>query len=403
MGGASLPLLRRHLLALIGANPPLADDIRKLDSRDWQRIGAMAAQYGMGPLLHVQCANGPLVELIPAPVQVDWAAAHRLAGFRALTQRRDLRLATRLLGEAGIHPVALKGAWLAWYAWLDPALRPMGDIDLLVRPDQALTAFEYLRDAGYKQEKPFELSPAETVRTLKHLPPLVSPEGTMFEVHMRCWPEPEEARPGPVTQDGRMLARARIWDADDPVFYPEVDDMLVHVLVHGTYDFRLNCGPLGLVDCDMMIARYAFDWQEFWERARANRWDRGAALMLALADRWRRPGLLAESRCPLTIPGEVLDTAPDLLLQDLLQTTPTQFLADLQQAASRGSLLTAMRARLAGKGIGGVAVSRDFSGHGGYWSWLRRKAEPVIRAAASGDAWGRARDMARLRHWLTGG
>lgn len=54
------------------------------------------------------------------------------------------------LGEAGIGTLALKGLPLALLYYRDLAARPMGDVDLLVHPDQVTAAWRLLEDLGYR-------------------------------------------------------------------------------------------------------------------------------------------------------------------------------------------------------------------------------------------------------------
>jgi hypothetical protein len=57
----------------------------------------------------------------------------------------------RALRAAGVEVVALKGAALAFFHYPDPALRPMGDLDLLLRdPSDLARATEALAGAGWR-------------------------------------------------------------------------------------------------------------------------------------------------------------------------------------------------------------------------------------------------------------
>jgi hypothetical protein len=57
----------------------------------------------------------------------------------------------RALRAAGVEVVALKGAALAFFHYPDPALRPMGDLDLLLRdPRDLARATEALAGAGWR-------------------------------------------------------------------------------------------------------------------------------------------------------------------------------------------------------------------------------------------------------------
>ena len=94
-----------------------APDARELESLTvdvWAGLGAIAAQHRLLPHLYARLSRGELQAPVPEALRIEWQAAHRDSAIRALAQRREIRAAAALLVEAGLEPVALKGAWLAW-------------------------------------------------------------------------------------------------------------------------------------------------------------------------------------------------------------------------------------------------------------------------------------------------
>ena len=98
-----------------------------LDAGDgWERI----AYHGIAPLLH---AHPALTEGWPAAVAGkvrEEAIAH---AFWEDSHRHAVGRAVRMLGEAGVATVVMKGTALAYSLYDDPSLRPRGDSDILVR------------------------------------------------------------------------------------------------------------------------------------------------------------------------------------------------------------------------------------------------------------------------------
>ena len=66
-----------------------------------------------------------------------------------------------------------------------------------------------------------------------------------------------------------------------------------------------------------MLDARPLDWLAIWARADEERWQRGAALVLALVERWRRPGVLAKSGCPVVVYRQAIEAASRLLTQPL--------------------------------------------------------------------------------------
>ena len=363
------------MLLSLACGTPSAEAIAAVTQSEWAEIDYLAEQHRLKPWLFERWSEAP----VPAEILARWRDSRRLAGMVALAQRSDLLAMSRLLTDAGIRAVALKGPWLAWYAYPAPALRPMNDIDLLVAPDQAMAAYELLRGAGYQQARAFETSPEHALAHDRHLPQLASPDGMVVELHMRCW-SGDVPRP----RDAGLLARARTMGAEDPLLYPAAEDMFAHLVVHATGAGRLDTGPLALIDLDRLLARETLDWPAVIAEAESEGWLASAALMLALVERWLRPGLLEQSGCPLRPPDDVLLTAERLMVQDLTTCREAQFLADLGRAAASGEALRRFGRRLVGGAAtpgAGTEAGRDYSAEGGYWPWLADRVGRMLPAS----------------------
>lgn len=179
---------------------------------DWQRVLADARSFGVMPLLHhhLHARAG-----LPGAVRQD------LAGFYQRQSLQSLRLFTvlgrvgRALDQAGVPFLLLKGAILAPWLYGDPALRPMTDLDLLIRPEHRQEAQQALAGLGF-QAKGEEAghyngqADQEVEWALGHPPPLYLDRVCRLELHVAVL-----QRGG--ADDGRML-RA-VWAA--PARLPE--------------------------------------------------------------------------------------------------------------------------------------------------------------------------------------
>ena len=91
--------------------------------------------------------------------------------FYFATARRNLLAFNALarviehLNAHGIPNILLKGVALALTLYKNEALRPMGDVDLLVRWDDVPRTVELLRELGYTTPIP-EVRPARDWRTM---------------------------------------------------------------------------------------------------------------------------------------------------------------------------------------------------------------------------------------------
>ena len=148
------------------AGGPEAVDWAGFSPLDWARLAGMAEVEGVGPLLywHIRQKEQMIDRTEIERELVDrWPAAipapviERLSGLYYNTAAANALLFDELgrimrgLNAAGIQPVILKGAALAFSHYPDPGLRPMGDLDLLVYPADLENAVEIVESLGYRE------------------------------------------------------------------------------------------------------------------------------------------------------------------------------------------------------------------------------------------------------------
>ena len=388
----NVPALRRILLDLVGTArlPALVG----LSEPDWQELNRIAAMHRLQPLLHARHGANPAVS--PATA-ASWRAAHRFAAITALAQRAELARTTALLAAAGFVPIALKGAWLAHHAYPEPAQRPLRDLDLLVPREQVLGAFEALLSAGFVQLDPAEMPLEAIVRLDKHMPPLLSPGGTVIELHHRLWePDGRLEHASPAADEAGIHARAIT--AAGGIRYLAPADLLSHLIVHAVYSHRLDCGPLLLPDIALLLRTAAVDWPQFWAAARDHGWRDGARLVLELvAQAYPDAPIAFASDQGEPAPAGLLEIAPDLLLQELATRTSARFAAaTLKDGAS--ALIARTLGRRSAKGEAGV--TRDMASEGGRASWALSRTWRTLRDLAQPDTRRQSRQLAALSSWL---
>ncbi|PLK27382.1 nucleotidyltransferase family protein [Novosphingobium sp. TH158] len=367
--------------------------LARLDGEALAIVSAITAQHRLGPLLHhLHAANGR----VPEPLAESWRAAYRASAIAAMACRAELDRTCSVLEAAGMRPIALKGAWLAWQAYPDPALRPMRDIDLLLAPHEVAAAQDLLVAQGYVAD-PAELSLEDMLRLDKHLPGLTSPRGVRVELHHRLW-----------EVDGRMDHRApRDIAGDDPVVrtmrvgelrFLAPQDTLAHLIIHAVYDHRLDCGPLLFADIAWLLHASPIDWAEFWHRAEQEGWQRGARLVLELACRQapELPVWFPPEQPPA--PRDLLAAAPDLLLQDL-ETRKSAGVVATARSRGLAGLWRRLTARRAGADHDD-AVARDLATEGGFLGWARSRLLRSTRQLSNRDVRRQASNLASLSRWL---
>jgi len=249
-------------------------------SLDWDYVLECAALNGLGPLLYSLLRD--MDGAVPGGAMARLQSAYYANGLRNSLFMAALERVLGALQASGVDAVLLKGAALAESHWGNVALRPMADIDLLVREaaldraEAALSSLGFAPEAGARREW--------YRRNHHHDAPWVDTAGgPMLELHRDLVP------PGfGVTADlGGIWQRvrpARVGQAPALTLAPE--DMVAHICLHTALADPLVGSVRSLMDLALVLgAARHLDWDEFVNRANRDGWARHAALTLAAARR----------------------------------------------------------------------------------------------------------------------
>jgi hypothetical protein len=115
----------------------------------WEEVRRMALWHRVMPLLFWNLkAVSP--EGVPAPLLQQLGADFQANQVRVLARARELLRLLSSLEAGGIQAIPIKGPALAEAVYGNIALRPAGDLDILVRPSEAAAAARLLRAEGYR-------------------------------------------------------------------------------------------------------------------------------------------------------------------------------------------------------------------------------------------------------------
>ena len=257
-----------RLLLLTASASPSAAAVRGLVGAgiDWDDMWALAQEEKAAAIL--------LRELGRIPVTVPDAGYQQLQQLARVSVMQQLQL-ERLLHQvldalAGrrIEAMLLKGSGLAYTAYPSFADRPMGDLDLLIRPAQAEQAWHALQSAGWIW--PSAQWEAGRYVAHQHLPPLLHEPGRFrLEIHRHLLPEGHPFR----LSDETLWGQAQRVTVDGRVLVvPHRVHQLWHACVHFAWSHQMQWGAWrALRDCAMLSQGGRIDWAEFIELARESR------------------------------------------------------------------------------------------------------------------------------------
>ncbi|MFL6228860.1 MAG: nucleotidyltransferase family protein [Pyrinomonadaceae bacterium] len=119
--------------------PPLGLSERELESVLPQLIGCGAGALGWRRVRHSPLSRSPLADAL--------RHSYRVQIIQSALFEREIERVLALLRAAGVEPILVKG-WAAARLYGEPPLRPCGDMDLLVRPQQYEVARAALQTLG---------------------------------------------------------------------------------------------------------------------------------------------------------------------------------------------------------------------------------------------------------------
>ena len=327
---------------------------------EWQLATAVAAAHGVSPLL---CRSSTW----PKP---EWRLF--LASQREHVEHRHRRIAELLkridagARAAGLAVVPLKGSALHALGLYAPGERPMADIDLLVRENDARPAIELLRELCY----------VESFAQWKHRvfkPALGAPVAALGEhrdtpVNIELHTRIQERLPiSTVDITKRIYPRAPRPGLND---YPSSGALMNHLLLHTAGNIcNRSLRLLHLHDISLLAKRMAAsDWDILWDKHAAD------------APWWALPPLRLLARY-------YTNAVPAAVFERLERDCPT-----LLRTISRRQTLTQVScSELWLHALPGIEWSRSVREAGRYIRNRVRPSEEAIKERA---------DMIRTQLWL---
>ncbi len=263
------------LCSLRSADPDGAvESLRALTPVDRKRLVAKAVCHNVAPLVYRNLRRLRARTALPVNVLEPLREIYEANTIRMLRVYRELARVLETLRAEGVRVIVLKGAHLAWAVYDDIGLRPMCDVDLLVREADLHAARQSLLAIGYDQ-------PQYRHDDLKHLHPFTKAGAIPIEVHWTLATEPE---PLVANRDSLFERAVPFGIGEHQALGLCPDDLFLHLCFHAAHHgFVLGLQPL----CDIVemvrVLGDRLDWDAIRSRARLWRIERSLFLTLHLA------------------------------------------------------------------------------------------------------------------------
>ena len=112
-----------------------------ISSQELEEISLLLLRSGAGGLAWSRVRNS---DLRTSPAAREFQQAYRLHSLQAALHNRNLKRVIPVLRSFGVEPILVKG-WAIARRYPEPGMRPYGDFDLCVLPDQYAAAKEALK------------------------------------------------------------------------------------------------------------------------------------------------------------------------------------------------------------------------------------------------------------------
>jgi hypothetical protein len=243
-----------------------------------------AEHYGITPLLHFHLSKLADSASIPPQVMEHLQNSARWYAFRNMSLYRELWEVLSTFSEHEIPVIVLKGAALAPLVYEDITLRPMVDVDLLVRRqdleavERLLCTLNYVPDESCFSQTWYQDYHHHLVPYVKH------DRGLVLEIHHHISPPPLSDRM-PIHDLWQRALPVQI--ATLPTFMLVPEDLLLHLSLHLIDDIlgRGMAKPRILGDMAETIRRYQtqIDWDQLLRNAKTYGVDKYLYYALRLA------------------------------------------------------------------------------------------------------------------------
>ncbi|MCM2357370.1 MAG: nucleotidyltransferase family protein [Geobacteraceae bacterium] len=152
---------------------------------DWDAFLSLVDRHGI-PVQALTVLRRHLGNAIPEHLAQELLVRKKRVAIRSLIQRSELVRVNRLLREHGIEMIPLKGVLLSQRQYGDPGIRVAGDLDILVRPGEAMAADRHLAASGYRNVYTLtERQSAAVMAHYHHFSYCHKESGLLLELHWR--------------------------------------------------------------------------------------------------------------------------------------------------------------------------------------------------------------------------
>jgi hypothetical protein len=277
-----MPLSRTDTLLIyflrLDAGEPKTKPLEGLSASDWEVLIEASGRHGLTPSFYQRLKALPPDAPVPDWVRRRLRLLYLQNAGRNMNLYHGLGKVLEVLGKNHIPVIALKGAHLAELVYGDIALRPMCDLDLLVKEKDLLKVEEKLLELGYR---PME-DERQVTEKKRHFGYRLPGKELYVEIH---WTLIRADYPFDIDLDGQWERARPAVIGNSAVWVQAPEDLLLHLCLHAGKDHLFENGLKFLCDLTETIGHYEkeMDWDQVLFRSRQWGIEKSVYLTLRLA------------------------------------------------------------------------------------------------------------------------
>jgi predicted nucleotidyltransferase len=240
---------------------------------DWSEFIKLSSLHGVAPILYKLLQTQRSKNNIPGWVIRKLRVLYVLNATKQNDMLNEFSKVFRKLNGDGVSFIVLKGPHLAEVVYRDWALRPMGDLDILVNEEDLSKASSSLQEIGYSNRK------SESPHQHHHLPQFLKEGAAPIEIHLgisSTWPVAFTA-----DYDGLWERAQRVKIGGVEILVLSLEDLILNLSLHACqHNFRIRL--MHIYDISQTLRQYKsqINWVELVSRAHL--WNSIKALYLTL-------------------------------------------------------------------------------------------------------------------------
>jgi hypothetical protein len=231
-----------------------------LTPADWESLIQQSFRHDVAPLLYYQLNNNFSDVDIPKKIRLALKTMYLYSVQQNSQLYNDLFRVLEALKDDGIPVIALKGVHLAKAVYGNTALRPMCDIDIMIKKKDLEHVEDRLLMLGYGPTKGRQ-SIEERCAYHHHLDQFNKPGNVPIEVHWNIAPVNAFFR---IDLNGIWERAEKTQFSGRDVWLLSIEDLLLHLCLHVSYNHQFSIDFKHIYDIYELIhqCRHKMNWEQ---------------------------------------------------------------------------------------------------------------------------------------------